>query len=333
VIREDLGFSAPRAGAIMEHQENSATSTEQRNAEEVILRHVFGIEPTGEALAGDRILKRVPSRYRNCDHRLDREYAAKALQQLGEAQPIVGPQCVEYWKWFRSLSWIKYRCREKLDAVNESNFRQIVWYDNKCCRCDLTLITAIQHGHIEAFDPESGLKIPREKDFADAPNVRFRALDIIERWPAAFLTPLTFQPLSAEDPADDAVGISSNLDASLIGDVSPKERARHMKIFAWMVCQRANQPKRGGDIFNLLVRTAPVGTFEPPIVGETALRESWHALFPKLKQRGRISRNAWAAHVKTAQEFLTAEGISIPQALPGYTGSSGQPDYSWPPQF
>jgi hypothetical protein len=113
------------------------------------------------------------------------------------------------------------------------------------------------------------------------------------------------------------------------------ERVRQKKIFAWLVCQRANQPsQRGEGQLNEFVRRAPAGTFNPPLEGgQPALRSSWNELFSMVQKRGKIPNDTWSRHVEIARDYLIEQGIDVPAALPSYNGGSGQPPYSYPSQL
>ena len=123
--------------------------------------------------------------------------------------------------------------------------------------------------------------------------------------------------------------------AAKSGSLPAVERTRQKITFAWLVCQRANQPtQRGEGEFNLFLRTAPPGTFDPPFAGkQNDLRDSWNELFASIKKRGPIARKAWPKFVKIAQEYLAEQGIAVPDALPSYNGGSERPDYSYPPNL
>jgi hypothetical protein len=117
----------------------------------------------------------------------DRDYAALKLKQIAAVQPVrsgtrpvAAPRPIEYWNWWQVLSWIKHRCREKLKVTGMDRHDGL----------HLCLTVAIQQGEIECIDP-SGLKVPCGRPFNHErePNVLFRANDIIEKWPAAFLEP------------------------------------------------------------------------------------------------------------------------------------------------
>jgi hypothetical protein len=119
------------------------------------------------------------------------------------------------------------------------------------------------------------------------------------------------------------------------GQTAVNERVRQKKIFAWLVCQRANQPsQRGEGQLNEFVRRAPAGTFNPPLEGgQPALRSSWNELLAMVLKRGPITGDAWSKHVEIAREYLVEHGINVPEALPTYSGGSGQPAYSYPSNF
>jgi hypothetical protein len=224
----------------------------------------------------------------------------------------------------QALSWIRYRCPEKLNA----GFGR--WYHGERDRCIGLLRKALETGDLIAATDDGREMLPAAWGFIEpeaVPNVRFRWADLYGLWPAAFLDALILDP----DGARSEFIVRETGSSGLLTD----ERVRRKKIFAWLVCQRANQPsQRGEGELNLFVRTAPTGTFNPPIAGgQAGLRGSWNELFLAVKKRGPISDEAWPKYVKIAQEYLAEQGISVPEALPSYSGGSGQPDYSYPPNF
>jgi hypothetical protein len=233
------------------------------------------------------------------------------LQFAASEQPRPQPAIANY---DQALSWIRYRCPEKIGSGFHRSYR------GERDRCVLELRKALEMGDLVGATDDGRTMLPADWDFVDLngnSSFRFRWSDLYLIWPAAFLE-MPFKPVRADagvPPADQCV--------------------RQKAVFAWLVCQRANQPsQRGQDELIAFIRDAPRGTYNPPLVDQVlALRGSWKDLFSAVKKRGPITDEDWSTYVEIAKGYLAERGIAAPDALPTYLGGSEQPEYSYPPNL